>query len=124
MIESVFPTDTNSQGNLFGGTLLAWMDKVAGYAAIRRARRPVVTAAIERVSFEVPIRQGEMVVLDAEVERVGRTSMAVRVDVFREDPFDGARERCTVGHFAMVAIGPDGRPTPIDPAPDEAPAAR
>ena len=119
VLESVFPTDTNSRGTLFGGTLLAWMDKAAAYAAVRRARNPVVTAAIERVSFTVPIHQGEMVVLDAEVEREGRTSLRVRVDVFREDPIHGTRELCTVGHFAMVAIGPDGRPTPIGERPTD-----
>jgi acyl-CoA hydrolase len=117
VLESVFPTDTNSRGTLFGGTLLAWMDKAAAYAAVRRARNPVVTAAIESVSFTVPIHQGEMVVLDAEVEHVGRTSLRVRVDVYREDPTLGTRELCTVGHFSMVAIGPDGRPTPVGPAP-------
>jgi acyl-CoA hydrolase len=119
VLESVFPTDTNSRGTLFGGTLLAWMDKAAAYAAVRRARNPVVTAAIESVSFTIPIRQGEMVVLDAEVEQVGRTSLRVRVDVYREDPSEGTRELCTVGHFAMVAIGQDGRPTPIGPPPPE-----
>ena len=117
VLESVFPTDTNSRGTLFGGTLLAWMDKAAAYAAVRRTRTAVVTAAIERVSFTIPIYQGQLVVLDAEVERVGRTSLRVKVEVYRENPSDGSRELCTVGHFAMVAIGPDGRPTPIGPAP-------
>ena len=122
VLESVFPTDTNSRGTLFGGTLLAWMDKAAAYAAVRRARHPVVTASIESVSFTVPIHQGEMVVLDAEVERVGRTSLRVRVDVYRETPVDGARELCTVGYFTMVAMGDDGRPTPVAPAAEPAPA--
>ena len=58
LLESVFPTDTNPQGNLFGGTLVSWMDKAAGFAAMRRARSTVVTAAIEDIAFQVPIVQG------------------------------------------------------------------
>ncbi len=63
----VFPTDTNSLGTIFGGTLVAWMDKVAAFAAIRRARCTVVTAAIEGIDFRVPIRQGDLVELFARV---------------------------------------------------------
>ena len=115
-LELVFPNDTNAHGTIFGGTLVAWMDKAAAYAAIRRARNAVVTAAIESITFEVPIRQGELVELFAKVERVGRTSMRVRVEVNREDPLDGSRQLCTVGYFTMVAVDAQGRPTPVPPA--------
>lgn len=119
LLESVFPTDTNPQGNLFGGTLVAWMDRAAGYAAMRHARATVVTAAIDHIDFAVPVRAGDLVELVAQVESTGRSSMRVRVEVFREDPVEDTRERCTVGHFTMVALGPDGRPTPVPPAPSE-----
>ncbi|MGD9694252.1 MAG: acyl-CoA thioesterase [Thermoleophilia bacterium] len=120
LLESVFPTDTNPQGNLFGGTLLAWMDKAAGYAAMRRARSTVVTAAIENIAFQVPILQGDLVEVVAQVERVGTTSMRVRVDVYRERPVEGSKgELCVVGHFTMVAMGPDRKPVAV-PAEDEA----
>lgn len=119
LLESVFPTDTNPRGNLFGGTLVAWMDKAAGYAAMRHSRTTVVTAAIDDIAFTVPVRQGEFVELHARVISVGRTSMRVRVDVNREDPLDDSRVLCTVGHFTMVAIGADGRPTPVPPLPTE-----
>ena len=115
LLESVFPQDTNPQGNLFGGQLVAWMDRAAGYAAIRRSRRPVVTATIENISFDVPIHKGEMVELHAKVVSVGRSSMRVRVEVFVEDPASGDQKLVTVGHFVMVALGPDGRPTPVPP---------
>jgi acyl-CoA hydrolase len=118
LLESVFPQDTNPQGTLFGGQLVAWMDKAAGYAALRRARTPVVTATIENISFDVPIKQGQLVELQARVVSVGRTSMRVRVEVFVEDPFDGSRGLVTVGHFVMVALGPDRRPTPVPPERD------
>lgn len=116
LLESVFPTDTNPQGNLFGGTLLAWMDKAAGYAAMRRARGSVVTAAVENIAFTVPIRQGDVVELVARVGHVGRTSMRVGVEVYREDLTDGSRVLCTEGHFTMVAIDADGRPVAVPPA--------
>ena len=115
LLESVFPTDTNPQGNLFGGTLVSWMDKAAGYAAMRRARSSVVTAAIDDIAFRVPILQGDLVEVAARVIEVGRTSMRVRVEVRKESLVDGTAELCTVGHFTLVAMGPDRRPTPVPP---------
>lgn len=115
LLESVFPTDTNPQGNLFGGTLVSWMDKAAGFAAMRRARSSVVTAAIEDIAFSVPIVQGDLVEVNARVVSVGRTSMRVRVEVSKENPIEATSELCTVGHFTMVAMGPDRRPVPVPP---------
>jgi acyl-CoA hydrolase len=115
LLESVFPTDTNPQGTLFGGQLVAWMDKAAGIAAMRQARRTVVTAAIENISFKVPILVGDLVELKALVVSVGRTSMVVEVEVFREGPFGTDRELCTVGRFTMVALDEERRPTPVPP---------
>jgi acyl-CoA hydrolase len=121
LLESVFPTDTNPQGTLFGGTLVSWMDKAAGFAAMRRARSTVVTAAIEDIAFRVPILQGDLVEVTARVVSVGRTSMRVRVEVRRERPTEeGAGELCTVGHFTMVAMDARRRPTPVPPARDGA----
>lgn len=115
LLESVFPGDTNPRGNLFGGTLVSWMDKAAGYAAMRRARSVVVTAAIEDIAFSVPIVVGDLVEVQARVISVGRTSMRVRVEVRREDAINGSHELCTVGHFTMVAIGADRRPVLVPP---------
>jgi acyl-CoA hydrolase len=122
VLESVFPTDTNPRGRLFGGQLVAWMDKAAGYAAIRRARNPVVTASIEQITFQVPVEQGDLVELVARVESVGRTSLRVRVDVHREDPVSGDRELCTVGHFTLVSVDEHGRPIPVPPEEGDAAA--
>ena len=115
LLQSVFPTDTNPRGNLFGGTLVSWMDTAAGVAAMRRARQVVVTAKIEDIEFKVPILQGELVEVIARVVSVGRTSMRVRVDVSKEDPLTGESEACTTGHFTLVAIGADRTPVPVDP---------
>jgi acyl-CoA hydrolase len=115
LLESVFPTDTNPRGNLFGGTLVSWMDKAAGFAAMRRSRTVVVTAAIEDIAFSVPIVVGDLVEVNARVVSVGRTSMRVRVEVSKENPITGTSELCTVGHFTMVAMGEDGKPVPVPP---------
>ena len=115
LLESVFPTHTNPRGTLFGGQLVAWMDKAAGIAAIRHAKQTVVTAAIENISFKVPIFVGDLVELRGKVVSVGRTSMIVEVEVYREDPLGSARELCTVGRFTMVALDDDNRPTPVAP---------
>jgi len=115
LLESVFPTDTNPRGRLFGGTLVAWMDKAAGYAAMRRARNVAVTAAIEEINFTVPVRQGDLVELVARVEEVGRTSMRVRVEVFKEDAIHGTRELCTTGRFTLVSVDASGSPVPVPP---------
>ena len=115
LLESVFPTDTNPQGNLFGGTLVSWMDKAAGFAAMRRSRTSVVTAAIDDIAFKVPIVQGELVEITARVVKVGRTSMRVRVDVSKENPIAATSQLCVVGHFTMVAMGPDHTPVVVPP---------
>jgi acyl-CoA hydrolase len=116
LCEFVFPSDTNHLGTLYGGTLMAWMDKAAAVAGLRRSgSSAVVTVAVEALEFHVPIHHGELVELVARVESVGRTSMKVLVEAHREDPASGARELCTAGTFTMVAIDDDGRPTPVRP---------
>jgi acyl-CoA hydrolase len=112
--EFVLPPDTNHLGTLYGGTLMGWMDKAAGIAAYRYSGSPaVVTAAVDELAFRVPIRQGQLVELFAQVESHGRTSMVVRVEVHREDAVTRTRELCTVGTFTMVAVDEAGLPTPV-----------
>jgi acyl-CoA hydrolase len=114
-LEVVFPGDTNHMGTLFGGTLMAWMDRSAFFAASRRARGTVVTRKVDQIEFQVPIHVGDFVELTSQVESVGRTSMVVLVEVHRESPSDGARELCTHGRFTMVAVDDDGAPRPVPP---------
>lgn len=118
VLQSVFPQDTNSQGNLFAGTLVGWMDRCAAYAAMRQARGNVVTASMDEISFRTPIVKGDLVEIEAIVESIGRTSMRVKLDVWRERIEDGTRELCVVGHFTLVAVGRDGRPVAV-PSPLE-----
>lgn len=117
MLEIVFPDHANHLGTLFGGQALAWMDKAAFIAASRYARRTVVTARSEQVDFRLPIRQGQLVETIARVVAVGTTSMQVEVEVIGEDLLSGQRELCTRGRFVMIALGPDGQPTPVPPLP-------
>lgn len=113
--EIVFPHHANHLGTLFGGQALAWMDKAAFVAATRYARRTVVTARSEQVDFHVPVRQGELVELIARVVKVGRSSMRVEVELHTEDAHAGKRHLCTRGHFVMIALDADGKPSPISP---------
>jgi acyl-CoA hydrolase len=109
----VMPNDTNPLGTLFGGRAVEWMDIAAGLAAIRLSHRHVVTASIERLDFHVPIRLGNIALVEAQVVSVGRTSVVVRVDMFRDDPKEGTRELCTSGLFHMVALDDLRRPAPV-----------
>ncbi|WP_457632838.1 acyl-CoA thioesterase [Oceanithermus desulfurans] len=115
-LEMVFPEHTNPLGNAFGGFVLGLMDKVGSYAAARRAKKPVVTVAVGRVEFEVPIRAGDLLEVVARVGRVGRTSLTVQVEVFKERFGGGEATRvlATRGELVYVAINEEGRPTPVD----------
>ncbi len=115
-LQVVFPGDTNHMGTLFGGTLMAWMDRVAYFAASRRARGTVVTRKVDELEFRVPIFVGDFVELVGRIEAVGRTSMRVVVEVHRENRDNGERELCTTGCFVMVAVGDDGAPVVLPPA--------
>ena len=112
-VHLVLPNDTNPLGNLFGGRAVQWMDLAAGLAAIRLSQHVAVTASIERLDFHVPIHLGQIAVVEAAVAEVHRTSMVVRVDMFREDPAAGTRQLCTSGLFHMVALDASGKPTPV-----------
>ncbi|MEM0291585.1 MAG: acyl-CoA thioesterase, partial [Thermoplasmata archaeon] len=79
---SVLPEDTNIYGNLFGGKLVEWIDKTAGIVALRHARKNVVTANIDNLSFLEPIKLGDVVILKAWLNYVGNTSMEIQVDVY------------------------------------------
>ncbi|EYB68662.1 thioesterase superfamily protein [Deinococcus phoenicis] len=115
MLELVFPKDTNYLGTAFGGFVLSLMDKAASVAAVRHAGGAVVTARMDGVDFHTPIRVGDAVALDARVVRVGRSSMTIRVDVYRENMASGEQQLATTGFFVFVAVDEDGKPRPVPP---------
>lgn len=112
MSELVMPNDTNPHGTLSGGRLMHWVDIAGAMSAMRHARRRVVTVAIDEVTFHAPIPQGFMVLLEAVVTCVGRTSMEVRVEVVGENPVTGDAVHTTTAHLVFVALDA-GEPTEV-----------
>ncbi|HVW19455.1 MAG TPA: acyl-CoA thioesterase [Solirubrobacteraceae bacterium] len=113
MVQVVYPQHLNHHGTLFGGEALRMMDTAAFVAATRRARRAMVTVAVENVTYEAPVHHGEIVEIDATVTGVGRTSVTVEVEMHAEQPLSGDRRRCGNGRFVFVALGAEGDPTPV-----------
>lgn len=107
------PGDVNNLGNVFGGVVLAMVDRTAGVAAMRHAGRPCVTVSIDRVDFREPIYAGELVTCEARVNYVGTTSMEVGVRVMAEDLLSGTSRHTNTCFLTFVAIDEDGRPVPV-----------
>ncbi len=114
-LEIVFPEQANPGGYAFGGFVLGLMDKVGSVAAIRRARKRCVTVRVGEVVFEVPIKVGDLLELEAKVVRVGRTSITVEVEVYRENLRE-SKVLATKGNLTFVAVDDQGQPTPVDSA--------
>ena len=108
------PTDINANGHIFGGWVLSQMDIAAGIVASRRARGSVATVAIDRMEFIEPIHLRDVISVYAEVERVGRTSMGVRIEVVAERDLGATEVKVTEGLFTFVALDANNRPRPID----------
>lgn len=108
----ICPAHINHYGRLFGGNLLKWIDELAGIVAIRHCGATVTTAAIDNLQFQAPAYTGDMIVLQGMVTYVGRTSMEIRVDTYRE-ALDGTREMINRAYIDMVAINRDGKPTEV-----------
>lgn len=117
IVEIVFPTDTNSQGSLFGGHALSLMDRLAFIVASRFARKPVVTVSTDKVEFLAPVKVGNLIELIGRISRVGRTSITVEIEMYAEDLLTGERHLCTTGRTVMVAVDEHGRPTPVSSEP-------
>ena len=109
----VLPNDTNTLGNLFGGQLLAWMDEIASVSAHRHCRRVVVTASVNNVSFQRPIKQASIVTLEAKVSRAFYSSMEVFVDVYVENHVNGKKEMCNEAIYTFVAVDQNGGPIQV-----------
>ncbi len=104
LIKAVFPGETNHYDTLFGGTALHWMDEVAFIAATRFSRQKVVTVSSDKISFKVPIPAGSLVEFDAQIGKVGTSSIEVIVDVYTEDMYSDTRIKAVSGAFTLVAI--------------------
>ncbi|MGH2270576.1 acyl-CoA thioesterase [Anaerohalosphaeraceae bacterium U12dextr] len=111
----VMPQDANPFGTAFGGVIMSWIDMVASMAAQRHCGTEVVTAGIDSLSFESPIRIGDQVVLMAMVNYVGKTSLEVGVRVVREDLTTGQQTAATRAYLTFVAVDKQHRPIPAPP---------
>ncbi len=113
MTDMVLPSETNPLNNLFGGELLARMDRAASIAARRHSRRITVTASVNHVAFNQAVPVGSVVTVDARVSRAFRTSMEVYIDVWIEDRFTGAKTKANDAIYTFVAVDDSGKPTEV-----------
>lgn len=111
--EIMMPGHANNLGHVFGGVVLAMMDKCAAVSAIRHARTTCVTASIDRVDFREPIYLGDLVIMHSSVNCVGRTSMEVGVRVEAEDLQSGKRRHTNSCYLTFVAVDANGRPVEV-----------
>lgn len=109
----VMPGQTNALGTVFGGQVMAWIDVCAAVSAQRFARTSVVTASMDSLIFRAPIQKGEIVVLQAQVNWAGRSSMEVGVRVECEDPRSGERQLTSTAYLTFVALDEDGNKTAV-----------
>ena len=110
------PSDINANGHIFGGWVLSQMDIAAGIIASRRARGAVATVAIEKMNFITPIHLRDLISVYAEVERVGRTSMQIRIEVVASRDRGESEVKVTEGMFTFVALDEQAQPRLVDPA--------
>jgi acyl-CoA hydrolase len=108
----VFYSHLNSQKRLFGGTLVSWIDVLAGVVARRHSSRHVTTAAIDNLQFKRPVYASNTVVLRGKITYVGHTSMEVRVDSYVEE-LSGELKLVNIAYLVLVALDSEGKPTPV-----------
>lgn len=107
------PGDINANGHIFGGWILSQMDIAAGIVASRRAQGAVATVAIETMKFIAPILVHDLISIYAEIERVGRTSLAIRIEVIATRDRGASDIKVTEGLFTFVALDENHRPRPL-----------
>lgn len=115
MTELVLPNDTNLFGNLMGGRLMYWMDIAAALSAGKHCNAPVVTASVDNISFESPIKLGNVVHIEARVSRAFNTSMEVHLKVWGEDLTHQYRYQSNEAYYTFVALDPNRKPRPVPP---------
>ncbi|NER09869.1 Acyl-CoA hydrolase [Muriicola jejuensis] len=115
MTDLVLPSETNPLNNLFGGELLARMDRAASITARRHSRRVAVTASVNHVAFNRSVPLGSVVTLEAAISRTFRTSMEVYIDVWMEDRVSGERTKANEAIYTFVAVDETGKPTLVPP---------
>ncbi|MBT8210181.1 MAG: acyl-CoA thioesterase [Eudoraea sp.] len=121
MTDLVLPSETNPLNNLFGGELLARMDRAASIAARRHSRRITVTASVNHVAFNRTVPLGSVLTVEAKISRAFRTSMEVYIDVWMEDRFSRERTKANEAIYTFVAVDDAGIPVEVPPLKPETP---
>lgn len=111
LTDLVFPPDTNHHNTIFGGKVMAYVDKIACIAAMRHCRKPVVTVSSDSFDFLAPIKTGEAINLEAYVTWTHRTSMEVFVKVESENLLTGTKQMTARAYLTMIALDDQGKPT-------------
>src|SRR5512144_2672659 len=107
------PEHANLLGNVHGGWIMKLVDEAGALTCMRHAQRKVVTVAIDSMVFRQPIRIGDLIILNAEVSYVGRTSMEAEVQVLAENPITGEQTYTNTAYLVYVALDDEGRPTSV-----------
>ncbi len=110
MTEIVLPNDTNTLNNLRGGKILHWMDIASAISAGKHSNAVVVTASVDNVSFENPIKLGDVVTITAKVTRVFNTSMETHIEVWAENLPTQTSYKCNEAYYTFVALDSNGKP--------------
>jgi acyl-CoA hydrolase len=110
----VMPQHANDLGIVFGGTIMSWIDALAGMVAQKHCERKVLTVSTDRISFLAPVHIGDHVVLRASVNYVGTTSLEVGVQVMRDNPYTRDSVRATTAYLTFVGVDDAGRPTAVN----------
>ena len=113
--QQTLPADANPLGNVHGGVIMKLVDEAGGLCAMRHARRPVVTVAVDSMTFLSPVRVGNLLTLHASVNWVGRSSIEVGVRVEAENPVTGEITHTNSAYAVYVALDDSGRPAPAPP---------
>lgn len=113
MAQAMFPVDANPAGNVFGGTIMKLIDTAAGIAAHRHCRTNVVTASMDRLDFHQPVFVGELVVVRASINYVGKTSMEVGVRVEAENLTTGEVRHTNSAYLTIVSLDENRKPNPV-----------
>ncbi len=113
--QQMMPSDANPLGNVHGGYIMKLVDEAGGLAAMRHARRPVVTVTVDSMSFLSPVKVGHLLTLRSAVNWVGRTAIEVGVRVEAENPITGEIMHTNSAFAVYVALDDDGRPCPVPP---------
>jgi acyl-CoA hydrolase len=113
LTDLVLPPDTNYHGTIFGGNVMAYIDKVASIVAMRHSRKMIVTASSDSLDFISPIKTGEAICLEGLITYTRNTSMEIYVKVEAEDLLTGERRLTATSYLTFVALDDQGKPTPV-----------